>query len=92
MAPVKQAETQGASLQWWHCMANETGLLTSRRILLMDLGRSPLYALIASFDLEWATVQETSHSPHPMHTSCFATIFFNSISLSLLQLRPDMLA
>jgi hypothetical protein len=57
MAPVKQAETQGASLQWWHCMANETGLLTSRRILLMDLGRSLLYALIASFDLEWATVQ-----------------------------------
>ncbi len=76
MAPARQAVTQGASSQWRHCIAKETGLLTSRRILLMGLGRSLLYALMVSFVFECATVQATSQSPQPMHACWFATIFF----------------
>ncbi len=76
MAPDRQAVTHGASSQWRHWIANETGLLTSRLILAMGLGCSLLYALTMSFDFECAVVQYTSHSPQPMQASCFAIIFF----------------
>jgi hypothetical protein len=77
MAPARQAVTQGASWQWRHWMANETGFWTSRLTRLIALGRSLLWALMMSFDLECAVMQATSHSPHPMQTCWLATIFFN---------------
>jgi hypothetical protein len=57
MAPDKQAVTHGASSQWRHWIAKETGLFTSRLILLMGFGFSLLYALTMSFDFECAVVQ-----------------------------------
>ena len=57
IAPVRQAITQGVSLQCWHLIEIEIGLFVSTLARLTGFGFSFRYAFTRSLDLECSTVQ-----------------------------------